>query len=207
MHENSIDVYHVDRLHYPRHAVLPANGFRALSVETGDAGIMFKHVATHKDFALSPLGKPLFPVLESLTEEERGISYVVFLPPTLLIILNSDSAFYRLVHPRSATTIDIRQTLMVPKAYQELPNYGDLVEVGAGMHLRLNYQDYVVDAAIQRAVTSRVAPQGPFAWNEGAVAEFNGWVARRYQAELHRRSDEGEVNGKPPSHTMPDEEV
>jgi phenylpropionate dioxygenase-like ring-hydroxylating dioxygenase large terminal subunit len=180
MHENSIDVYHVDRLHFPRHAVLPGKGFRPLAVETDDAAIIFAHVATHKDFALSPLGKPLFPVLPDLNEDERELSYVVLLPPTLLMILNSDSAFYRLVHPRSAGSIDIRQTLMVPKAYRDMPNYADLVEVGAGMHMRLNYQDYMVDAAIQRAATSMVAPRGPYAWNENAVAEFDEWVARRY---------------------------
>lgn len=182
MHENSVDVYHVDRLHFPRHAVLPGKGFRPLSIDTQDAAIIFAHIATHKDFALSPLGKPLFPVLPKLTDEERELSYVVFLPPTLLMILNSDSAFYRLVHPRSAGFIDIRQTLMVPKAHRELPNYADLVEVGAGMHMRLNYQDYMVDAAIQRAAGSMVAPRGPYAWNENAVAEFDDWVARRYAA-------------------------
>ena len=189
MHENSIDVYHVDRLHYPRHAVLPGKGFRALSIDTDGAAIIFEHIATHKDFALSPLGKPLFPVLPELTEKERERSYVVFLPPTLLIILNSDSAFYRIVHPRSAGVIDIRQTVMVPRAYRDMPNYADLVEVGAGMHLRLNYQDYMVDAAIQRASKSMVAPRGPYAWNEGAVAEFDEWVARRYRRGLAGASE------------------
>jgi hypothetical protein len=53
------------------------------------------------------------------------------------------------------------------------------------MHLQLNYQDYMVDAQIQRAATSMFAPRGPYAWNEGAVAEFDDWVARRY------RSDQG----------------
>lgn len=190
MHENSIDVYHVDRLHYPRHAVLPAKGFRPLTIDTGDAAVIFEHIATHKDFALNPLGRPLFPVLSELTAEERELSYVILVPPTLLIILNSDSAFYRLVHPRSAGAIDIRQTLMVPKAYQELPNYSDLVEAGAGMHMRLNYQDYMVDAAIQRAATSMVAPRGPYAWNEGAVAEFDNWVAQRYRLGLANATSE-----------------
>jgi phenylpropionate dioxygenase-like ring-hydroxylating dioxygenase large terminal subunit len=182
MHENSIDVYHVDRLHFPRHAVLPGKGYRPLDVDTKDAAIVFAHIATHKDFALSPIGTPLFPVLANLTDEERERSYVVFLPPTLLIILNSDSAFYRVVHPRSAGVIDIRQTLMVPKAYRDLPNYGDLVEVGSNMHMRLNYQDYMVDAQIQRAAKSIVAPRGPYAWNEDAVSGFDEWVARRYHS-------------------------
>ena len=184
MHENSIDVYHVDRLHYPRHAVLPAKGYLPLEVPTEDAAIVFGHVASHKDFALSPIGHPLFPVIESLTDEERGRSYVIFIPPTLLIILNSDSAFYRIVHARDAQSIDIRQTLMVPAPYQSLPNYSDLVETGAAMHLRLNYQDYIVDASLQRAMSSTVAPRGLYAWNEAAVAQFDNWVARRYAAGM-----------------------
>jgi phenylpropionate dioxygenase-like ring-hydroxylating dioxygenase large terminal subunit len=180
MHENSIDVYHVDRLHHPRHAVLPGKGYLPLTIDTNDAAIIFAHIATHQDFALSPIGQPLFPVIGSLTQEERGRSYIFLIPPTLLIILNSDSAFYRIVHPRSAKTIEIRQTLMVPAAYRELPNYADLVQLGSTMHLHLNYQDYMVDAAVQRAQRSRFAPRGPYAWNENAVAEFDNWVARRY---------------------------
>ncbi|MCW2546383.1 MAG: bedC1, partial [Mycobacterium sp.] len=189
MHENSIDVYHVDRLHYPRHAVLPASGYQHMSVESGDAAIVLVQLATHKEFALSPIGKPLFPVIDALNDEERGKAYVVFLPPTLLLILNSDSAFYRLVHPKGAGKIDVRQTLMVPTHYRDLPNYRDLLKVGADMHLQLNFEDYMVDAAVQRATTSMFAPRGPYAWNENSVAEFDAWVARRYARGLGMDAD------------------
>lgn len=123
-------------------------------------------------------------MISGLTEEERERSYVILVPPTLLLILNSDSAFYRIVHPRGAGGVDIRQTLMVPAPYVQLPNFKDLVGVGASMHLRLNYQDYMVDSSLQRAARSRVAPRGPYAWNEGMVADFDSWVARRYLAGL-----------------------
>lgn len=184
MHENSIDVYHVDRLHFPRHSVLPSKGYLDVNIDTGDAAIVLAQLATHKDFALSPIGQPLFPVIDGLTDEERGRAYVVLIPPTLLVILNSDSAFYRLVYPLGAGAIDIRQTLMVPDRYRTLPNYTDLVSIGADMHLKLNYQDYVVDSEVQRAAASIFAPRGPFAWNEQSVAEFDSWVARRYAAAL-----------------------
>ena len=67
----------------------------------------------------------------ALTEEERERSYIILVPPTLLIILNSDSAFYRIVRPRGAETIDIHQTLMVPESYRQVPNFKDLVAIGA----------------------------------------------------------------------------
>jgi phenylpropionate dioxygenase-like ring-hydroxylating dioxygenase large terminal subunit len=184
MHENSIDVYHVDRLHYPRHAVLPSGGYVPVEVDTGDAAVVLIQLATHPEFALSPIGQPLFPVIDALNDEERARSYIILLPPTLLIILNSDSAFYRVVYPKGPNAIDIRQTLMVPAEYRSLPNYGDLIAIGSDMHLKLNYQDYMVDAAIQRAATSMFAPRGPYAWNEHSVAEFDAWVARRYAAGL-----------------------
>jgi phenylpropionate dioxygenase-like ring-hydroxylating dioxygenase large terminal subunit len=188
MHENSIDVYHVDRLHYPRHAVLPSRGYLPIEIETEDSAVVAGHLATHRDFALSPIGKPLLPVIETLTEEERERSYIILVPPTLLIILNSDSAFYRIVRPRGAEAIDIHQTLMVPESYRQVPNFKDLVQIGASMHLRLNHQDYMVDASLQRATKSRVAARGPYSWQEGPVAEFDSWVARRYQAALARSS-------------------
>lgn len=174
-----MDVYHVDRLHFPRHAVLPGAGYLPMKVDTDDAAIVAGHRATHKDFALSPIGKALFPVIESLSDDERSLSYVICVPPTLLVILNSDSAFYRIVHPRGPNQVDIRQTLMVPAEYQRLPNYKDLVQVGASMHLRLNHQDYMVDGSLQRATRSRFAPRGPYGWQEGIVAQFDDWVARR----------------------------
>ena len=188
MHENSIDVYHVDRLHYPRHAVLPSRGYLPIEIDTQDTAVVAGHLATHRDFALSPIGKPLFPVIDTLTDEERERSYIILVPPTLLIILNSDSAFYRIVRPRGAETIDIHQTLMVPESYRQVPNFKDLVAIGASMHLRLNHQDYMVDSSLQRAAKSRVAARGPYSWQEGPVAEFDSWVARRYQAFLAART-------------------
>ena len=179
MQENSMDVYHVDRLHFPRHAVLPGAGYRSCPVDTGDAAIVAGHRATHKDFALSPIGKALLPVISTLSEDERSLSYVICIPPTLLIILNTDSTFYRIVHPRGPNQVDIRQTLMVPAEYRALPNYLDLVQVGASMHLRLNHQDYMVDGSLQRATRSRFFPRGPYAWQEEIVAQFDDWVARR----------------------------
>lgn len=184
MHENSIDAYHVDRLHYPRHAVLPAGGFLPLDIDFHDNAVVAGHLATHRDFALSPIGKPLFPVIDTLSEEERERSYIILVPPSLLLIMNSDSAFYRMVLPRGAGRVDIRQTLMVPAPYRALQNFKDLVNVGASMHLQLNYQDYMVNSSIQRATKSRVAPRGPYSWQEGMVATFDGWVARRYQRGL-----------------------
>ncbi|HEX3567362.1 MAG TPA: aromatic ring-hydroxylating dioxygenase subunit alpha [Acidimicrobiales bacterium] len=190
MQENSMDVYHVDRLHFPRHAVLPGAGYLPVKLDTGDAAIVAGHRATHKDFALSPIGKPLLPVIKTLSDDERSLSYVICVPPTLLIILNSDSTFYRIVHPRGANQVDIRQTLMVPEEYRSLPNYRDLVQVGASMHLRLNHQDYMVDGSLQRATHSRFAPRGPYGWQEGIVAEFDDWVARRC-----RRTEPASGNG------------
>jgi phenylpropionate dioxygenase-like ring-hydroxylating dioxygenase large terminal subunit len=182
MQENSMDVYHVDRLHYPRHAVLPGAGYLSCPIDTGDAAIVAGHRATHKDFALSPIGKALLPVIETLSEDERSLSYVICIPPSLLIILNSDSAFYRIVHPRGPNHVDIRQTLMVPQEYRSMPNYKDLVQVGSSMHLRLNHQDYMVDGSLQRATRSRFAARGPYAWQEEIVAQLDDWVARRVSA-------------------------
>jgi hypothetical protein len=68
---------------------------------------------------------------------------------------------------------------MVPAEYRALPNYLDLVQVGASMHLRLNHQDYMVDGSLQRATRSRFFPRGPYAWQEEIVALFDDWVARR----------------------------
>lgn len=180
MHENSIEAYHVDRLHFPKHFVLPSSGYLPSPYSDDDVVITTALKATKPNFALNPLGNTLFPPLDALTDEERQISYWIFVPPTLLIGLNSDSVFYRIVYPRTVDSTDIRQSYLVPKKYLGLPLYHDLVGMASDFHIHLNWQDHMVNSSIQRGMQSRYAPRGRYSWQEGTLVDFNRWLAKRY---------------------------
>ena len=80
MHENSIDVYHVDRLHYPRHAVLPSRGYLPIEIETEDSAVVASLPAFEavKAWVLNIEGGPLVSlatatnILAALTGSASG---------------------------------------------------------------------------------------------------------------------------------------
>lgn len=180
LHENSAEGYHVDRLHGPAHYVEPSAGVEQHDYERGDAAITFGMRAIHPDFALNPTGKPFFPVIETLTEEERTVSMWALLPPTLLIGTNSDSAFYRIMHPKSVDRTDIHQAYLTPSEAQANPLYEDLLNMSADFHAALNRQDWMADAAVQRGMRSRYSARSRMSWQEGPLVQFYSWLLARY---------------------------
>ncbi|WP_033289019.1 aromatic ring-hydroxylating oxygenase subunit alpha [Amycolatopsis jejuensis] len=186
LHENSAEGYHVDRLHGPAHYVEPSAGVEVHEHEKGDAAITFGMRAIHPDFALNPTGKPFFPVLENLTEEERTVSLWVLIPPTLLIGTNSDSAFYRIMHPKAVDRTDIHQSYLTPPDYQANPLYDDLLAMSGDFHAALNRQDWMADAAIQRGMGSRHSARSRISWQEGPLVQLYSWLQERYLPEAGR---------------------
>lgn len=180
LQENSTETYHLDRLHFPRHFIEPSGGVIPHEFRTGDAAITFGIRAVHPDFALNPMGEPLFPVLESLTEQERQISYWALIPPTLLIGTNTDSAFYRIVLPTSAATTDIRQSYLTPPENLANPLYQDLIGMAAEFHITLNHQDWMANSNVHRGMQSRMAARGRYSWQEAPLVQFNNWLVSRY---------------------------
>lgn len=181
MHENSIEVYHVDRLHFPKHFVIPSSGFRGSPYRDDEVVITTAVEATHENFALNPLGETLFPPIKALTEAESRTSYWIFLPPTLLIGLNSDSAFFRIVLPREVGSTDLRQAYLVPREHLALPLYEDLVNMASDFHATLNFQDHMVNSNLHRGLKSEFATRGRYSWQEGALIDFNRWLLKRYR--------------------------
>jgi phenylpropionate dioxygenase-like ring-hydroxylating dioxygenase large terminal subunit len=180
LHENSAEGYHVDSLHGAAHYVEPSSGTEEHEYEPGDPAITFGIRAIHPDFALNPTGKPFFPVIDALDEEERSVSMWALLPPTLLIGTNSDSAFYRIMHPKAVDRTDIHQAYLTPADAQANPLYDDLLNMSADFHARLNHQDWMADAAVQKGMKSRFSARSRMSWQEGPLVQFNSWLMARY---------------------------
>lgn len=195
LHENSAEAYHVDRLHGTAHFVEPSGGVEIHNYGASESAISYGIRAIHPDFALNPTGKPFFPVIDKLTAEEREVSYWVLIPPTLLIGTNSDSAFYRIMHPKAVDRTDIHQAYLTPPQAQANPLYDDLLNMSADFHASLNHQDWMADASVQRGMGSRYAHRGRMSWQEGPLVQFNAWLLARYLKNRRASIDETSLVG------------
>jgi phenylpropionate dioxygenase-like ring-hydroxylating dioxygenase large terminal subunit len=181
MHENSVEPYHIDRLHSPLHDAVPSTGTLPGVDRPDPAAIVARVRARHPDFALNPTNRALFPSIPTLTAEERQLAAYALVPPTLLFGLNTDSVFYRLVLPKSVDRIDIVFGYLVPEEYRSRPGFEDLLELASSTHLRFNRQDFMANHGVQRGLRSSLARPGRYSWQEAPLADFNRWLIERYR--------------------------
>ena len=108
MFENFNDGYHANRLHHTIQDFCPSN-LAAFPVKWDEASnVIFRtNGYTHIDGGFNATTKALLPVFPDLTEEERWRSTFALVPPTLCLGTAPDQAFYFIVTPKTAETIDV----------------------------------------------------------------------------------------------------
>ena len=102
------------------------------------------------------------------------------IPPSLCLGTAPDQAFFFLVRPRSATTIDIEiGTLLHPDTFEH-PMFEQLLEATtAGIQVFVQ-QDQDVTTKVQVGLKSRFARRGRYSWQEESHVQFNRWLVKRY---------------------------
>jgi hypothetical protein len=124
--------------------------------------------------------KGLFPPIATLTEAERSIVPFVYVPPSLLMGFQADSAFWFTVLPASASTHTLSMSYIFPPSTIEAPLFRERLEAAiAGVGL-FNNQDLPTNTAVQVGLESRFAPRGRYSWQEEVCAHFNRWLVERY---------------------------
>ena len=135
----------------------------------------------HPDGGFNPTAKALFPPILTLTDAERRRVPFVYVPPSLLIGLQSDSAFWFVVLPTGPETHTLSMAYLFPPSTLELPDFGDRLHAAiAGVGL-FNNQDLPTNTAIQKGMRSRFAPRGRYSWQEEVLSQFNRWLVTRYR--------------------------
>jgi phenylpropionate dioxygenase-like ring-hydroxylating dioxygenase large terminal subunit len=181
MLENIIELYHADRLHFPIHEMAPASRFVSTPFEETDAMIISRAGTTVDDYSFNGSLKAVFPVIDSLTEDDKSMAYFGIAPPTLGIGTSSDSLLYVLVVPRSAEKIDLVYGTLFPKGYKALRRFSDLEAIASSGLYALTRQDVAANKSVQRGMRSRFAPRGRLSWQEEPINHFNKWLVKRYQ--------------------------
>ena len=182
MVENFMEAYHPDRLHKGIHDFAPSSLADFGPYESGD-GAIFGHMGTTiLDGGFNPTTKALFPVIETLTEDERRKILFAYIPPSLLIGFQPDSAFWFTVQPTGPATHTLTMAYIFPPSTLEVPLFDELLVAAIqGVEL-FNNQDLPTNTAVQRGLESRFAPRGRYSWQEGVLANFNTWLTKRYRA-------------------------
>ena len=181
MFENFNDGYHANRLHRYVQDFCPSDK-SAFPVPWDDASnVIFREAGyVHIDAGFNPTHKALLPVYPQLTEEERWRSTFALIPPTLCVGTAPDQAFFFIVRPITAGTIDIEVGYLFHPTAVDHPLFDQLLEASdAGVQVFIR-QDQDATTKVQAGLSSRFAPRGRYSWQEESHVQFNRWLFGRY---------------------------
>ena len=187
--ENFMDAYHSLRLHSnlydfagadTANETLLAGTFPPL--EPGSIGMGGRGRTGFKDRGMNPTQAALFPPIPTLTDEDRWNVVYLYVAPTLLLGVHSDSAHWLAVQPVSAGESLMTSGFLFPESTAKLKLFDQLLEQhkrGIGLFYD---QDMPVAAASQRGLGSRFAPRGPLSPQDFFRSQLAAWLLEHYQA-------------------------
>jgi phenylpropionate dioxygenase-like ring-hydroxylating dioxygenase large terminal subunit len=191
MVENFMEGYHNDRLHHDLYDLGQGDNPGVETLTSGHMSFEFKPGSgviagwgrtAHRDRGLNPTQRGLFPPIETLTDEERWHMCYVCVPPSLLLGVSTDSAFWFVVTPTAAGTLTLSMSFVFPRATTEMRLFDQIFRQHvAGVDL-FNDEDLPANIATQIGLQSRFAPRGPLAKGDLFLAQFNLWLLERYRA-------------------------
>jgi phenylpropionate dioxygenase-like ring-hydroxylating dioxygenase large terminal subunit len=194
MIENFMEGYHNSRLHSGIHDFAPSSGIWYSPYEQGDGGMYGLNKTLEKGGGFNPTKRALFPFLPNTTEAERQQVIFALLPPSLLIGVQSDSAFWFTVDPTGPKTHNLSMAYLFPEETTKLPLFDKLLESAIQGVSYFNAQDMPTNVGVQQGMESRFAPRGSYSWQEAVIPQFNSWLVERYDREI-REPDPGDSAG------------
>ena len=180
MVENFMEMYHNSRLHNGIHDFAPSSGAWYEDYEAGDGALFGFNQMVEPDGGFNPTFKALFPPLPGITMEERQRIVFAFVPPTLLLGFQPDSAFWFAVDPTGPTSHDLSMayTSQGQRSSARTSTRRWMKRSTVQYSVR---QDMPTNVATQLGLRSRFEPAAA-SWREGVLAQFNSWLVERYEA-------------------------
>jgi phenylpropionate dioxygenase-like ring-hydroxylating dioxygenase large terminal subunit len=182
MFENFNDGYHANKLHHTIQDFCPSE-LAAFPVEwTERSNVIFRtNGYTHIDGGFNATTKALLPIFPDLTEEERWRSTFALMPPSLCFGTAPDQAFFFIVRPKTADTIDLEIGYLLHESAPKHPMFEHLMAMSdAGVQVFVR-QDQDATTKVQRGMHSRYAARGRYSWQEASHVQFNRWLVQRYR--------------------------
>ncbi|WP_420451372.1 aromatic ring-hydroxylating oxygenase subunit alpha [Ilumatobacter sp.] len=183
MFENFNDGYHANRLHQYVQDFCPSDMTDFPTGWDDASNVIFRTGGyTVMDGGFNATHQSIMPVFPKLTEQERTRSTFALVPPTLCLGTAPDQAFFFLVRPKSANTIDVEIGYIFHPSALDDPLFEHklkLADVGVQVFVD---QDSDATTKVQRGLRSRFAPRGRYSWQEESHVRFNRWLVQRYRA-------------------------
>ena len=184
MIENFMEMYHNSRLHNGIHDWAPSSGAWYSEYEPGDGGMYGLNKTLEPGGGFNPTHQALFPLLPNTTDEERQQVVFALIPPSLLIGVQSDSAFWFTVDPTGPKTHNLSMAYLFPEETTSLPLFDKLLETAIQGVSYFNAQDMPTNVGVQQGMESRFAPRGNYSWQEAVIPQFNSWLVDRYERQV-----------------------
>lgn len=192
MVENFMEGYHNDRLHHDLYDLSLGDdsenenmtkGHLGFDYEEGEGVLIGTARTAFKDRGLNPTQRGFFPPIDTLTDEEHWQMIFMFVPPTLLVGVSTDSAFWFTVTPTGPETLNMKMNYVHPKSSKEMKLFGPLFAQQVLGVENFNDEDLPANTATQIGLKSRFAPRGKLAKGDIFLAQFNQWLLERFKAE------------------------
>jgi len=126
-----------------------------------------------------PTDGPRLPILEGLTEDERGRGAILQVFPTLLFAIYPDHTDYYRVFPEGPARVRLTKTFCATAEQMEAPGAEAAMKQITDYYHYYAPEDLEVCRGLQRGMTSRLAAPGRYSHMEEGGWKFSKYVAER----------------------------
>lgn len=187
MFENNNDGYHASKLHQgPLHDFVPSEKAAFPDMPSDSAGYYRTNQTLHADASFNATQKALLPIFPNLTDEDRNQMVFANIPPTLSLVMMSDSVLYLIVRATGPETNEMDVGVLAAPGASKIEGFRQRMEMNAAAAAEIMAQDQHVDELVQVGLRSRFAPRGRYSWQEGAQIALNEWLVPRYREAWQR---------------------
>lgn len=184
MIESSLEPYHTTYLHSGPHDFAPGKLASFIDFDEEDGQVMHPTGFTHEGAGFSPDQKAIFPIIPTLTKEQRSKMTIAAIPPMLTLGLLPDQMFWNIILPQGPGKILFRAGLCYPKETTELPDFEELYKLANDSVMEINEQDLSANKSIQKGMYAKLSSRGRYAQLERTLPQLNRWLAKRYNGYL-----------------------
>jgi hypothetical protein len=123
----------------------------------------------------------MLPQFTGIDDEQRGRLLFVAIPPTFFAVLSPGTILVNSISSDGPDRTGIDSVLFHPPEAPEVEGFDKLRQAELDALEVIQDEDATTQAAVQRALGTRLAPRGPLSWLEATLPQFNAWLIPRYR--------------------------
>lgn len=181
--EGQSECYHCDKLHSAT-PLMRGMDFSSLQMHVDDtaSGVWaFALRSKTIDPTLNQHGRAILPIIHTLSEEQRFMTYGITIAPNVFMALMSDSVIMLNWMPLGPQRMRVKRHRLYPQETLAAPDFDELHRTESAATREFVGQDEYAFERVQIGLNSQFAPRGPIAPRERVLVGFNRWLVDRYR--------------------------